>query len=183
MRKSLFAFTLSLVALPAFAQTHVPTPLPPYEVPPVLDARVILRPEFDRGYHFAVQPPVPTSRGLNHYMIDTAESGVNIAEGNTALIQRIAEIQAIARLREVSRSESYKEALKRAAKSPLALAQNLIEHPVGTVGDLGKGLWSTVNGVGQAMKEAGQGRKQSKYEDFHAGGRHRLQQSQAPDCA
>ncbi|GAT33585.1 hypothetical protein TSACC_22002 [Terrimicrobium sacchariphilum] len=165
MRKSFVSFGLILLSVPAFAQTPAAAPLPPYEVPPVLDARVILRPEFDRGYNFAVQPPVPTSRGLNHFTIDTADSGVNLAEGNTALIQRIAEIQAIAKLREVSRSESYKQALQRAAKSPLALAQNLIEHPVGTVGDLGKGLWNTVNGVGQAVKEAGQGRKQSKYED------------------
>ncbi len=165
MRKSLSVFALSVIALPAFAQTHASAPLPPYEVPPVLDARVILRPEFDRGYNFAVQPPVPTSKGLNHFTIDTADSGVNLAEGNTALIQRIAEIQAIAKLREVSRSESYKQALQRAAKSPLALAQNLIEHPVGTVGEMGKGLWKSVNSLGQSVKEVGQGRKQSKYED------------------
>lgn len=165
MRKSFVSFGLFLSSLPAFAQTLPTAPLPPFEAPPVLDARVILRSEFDQGYNFSVRPPVPTSKGLNHFTIDTADSGVNLAEGNTALIQRIAEIQAIAKLREVSRSESYKQALQRAAKSPLTLAQNLVEHPVGTVGEMGKGLWKSVNSIGQSVKEVGQGRKQSKYED------------------
>jgi hypothetical protein len=157
-------FGLALLAITGLASAQTAPALPPFETPPVLDAQRILRPEFLGGPLFSVRREVPTKAGINSYTIDSA-FGVFHAEGNTALVQRIAEIQAIARLREISRTDSYKKALADAAKSPLKLAQSAVEHPVDTAGGITKGLWKTVNGIGQSLKEVGQRRPQNTFED------------------
>ncbi|HVE16601.1 MAG TPA: hypothetical protein VNB29_07680 [Chthoniobacterales bacterium] len=158
------AFTLGLLLFPLIVKAQSAATLPPFESPPVLDARDILRPEFLGSPLFSVRTAVPTKEGLNRYTLDSA-FGVMTADGNAALIQRIADIQAIAKLQEVSRSDAYRKALARAAKSPLDVAGSAIKHPVDTVGGVGKGLWKMVNGAGQMVKEAGQGRKTSPHED------------------
>ncbi|HET6408079.1 MAG TPA: hypothetical protein VFG14_09375, partial [Chthoniobacteraceae bacterium] len=134
-----------------------------YEEAPVLSAATILKPEFAIG----VRDPVPTYGGRNGYMIDT-EFGAIEADGNTMLVQRIREIAAIARLREVSRTDQYKNALVAAAKSPIAAAKGLIQHPVSTVSGVPKGLWKFMNRAGQGIKERTQDRERSEYEDSNA---------------
>ncbi len=164
MRKSLPLLGLLLATLSSPAQQQ----LPPFEATSVtLDAAAILQPQFLVGPNFSVRRAVPTSKGINTFTIDST-FGVFTAQGNFALLQRLAEIQAIARLKEVSRTDSYQKALSRAATSPLKLAETTIKHPVDTVGNIGKGVWKMVNGAGQSVKEIGQGRKQSSYEDSTA---------------
>ncbi len=130
----------------------------------MLDARVILRPEFDRGY------PLPCSRGADEPGFESLHDRYGglrgeYRGGKHGVDQRIAEIQAIAKLREVSRSESYKQALQRAAKKPPRAGAKSHRASCGNGGEMGKGLWKSVNSIGQSVKEVGQGRKQSKYED------------------
>lgn len=134
-----------------------------FEEPPVLSAGQILKPEFASG----VRDQVPTYGGRNAYMIDTA-SGIVQADGNILLIRRIREEAAIARLREVSRTDEYAKALLAAAKSPLGVAKGLIQHPVSTVTGVPKGLWKFMNRAGQSGKELAQGRTRSEYEDSNA---------------
>jgi len=138
--------------------------LPPVEHPLVLDAEAILKPEFVHGPHFAVRREVSTRNGVNSYTIDS-DYGTFTAEGNAALVERVTEVQAIAMLKEISRSDSYKKALAKAAQSPLKFAQSAIEHPVDTVGGISQGVWKMLNGAGQSVKEVGQGRPQSRSED------------------
>lgn len=163
MRRLALPFAVStLFLLPLHADPPSPDQFP-FEAPPTLDAAVILRPEFVRGPLFAVRREVPSRAGVNHYTVDST-FGTFEAKGDMELVQLIAEIQAIAKLRTISQSDTYKKALARAAQSPLRVAGNLIEHPVDTVGNVSKGLWKMVNGIGQQAKEASQGRQQSRYE-------------------
>lgn len=157
-----FSLVLFAVAWPAFA--GLPAELPPFETPPLLDAQAILLPQFQAGPNFVVRRQAPVRGGLDQFTIDS-DYGVFTADGAAALVQRVAEIDAIARLREVSRSEEYKKALARAATGPLKVAQSVVEHPVDTAGGIAKGVWKTLNGFGQKAKEVGQGRRQSEYED------------------
>jgi hypothetical protein len=113
----------------SFAQTE-PSPSPldatnTYEELPEFKASEILRPEFLQGEHFKVAETVPTFSGANRFSIDS-DFGVFEAEGNEMLLRRINEINAIARLREVSRTDEFKNALVKAAKSPLAAAKNVV---------------------------------------------------------
>jgi hypothetical protein len=96
-----------------------------FEELPVLNANEILRPEFLAGPHHKVREPVPTYFGANQFTIDS-EFGVFEAHGNEMLIRRIKEINAIAQLKDVSRTDEYKNALVAAAKSPVAAAKNIV---------------------------------------------------------
>jgi len=134
-----------------------------FEEPPVLSAGAILRPEFAVG----VRNPVPTYGGRNGYMIDS-EYGIFEADGNAMLVRRMRELAAITRLREVSRTDEFKNALATAAKSPIGAAKELIQHPVSTVAGVPKGLWKFMNRAGQGIKERADGRERSEYEDSNA---------------
>jgi hypothetical protein len=138
-----------------------------FEDPPTLNSAEILLPQFASGPGFTVRPPVPTYGGRNGYMIDS-EFGVFEADGNSMLMRRVYEIGAIQRLREVSRTDEYKNALVAAAKSPLLVAKGLIEHPAKTITGVPKGLWKSLNRLGQGVKEAAQKRERSEYEDSSA---------------
>jgi hypothetical protein len=54
---------------------------------------------------------------MNQFTIDS-DFGVFEADGNEMLLQRLKEIDAIARLQEVSRTDEFKKSLVAAAKSP-----------------------------------------------------------------
>lgn len=151
------------------AQTQVaPAPVTAgageYEEPPLLKASEILRPEFVQGPKFSVAESVVTYAGHNRYTI-SSEVGTWEAYGNTQLMQRISEINAIARLRETSRTDEYKDALRKAARSPVDMAESLARNPVKTVAGVPKGVWKFLNRTGQTIKEAGNGRERSQYED------------------
>jgi hypothetical protein len=142
MNKKLLAFTLSIAVAPNFSFAQVePTPSPanspaemvlPYEELPELKASEILRPEILNGPHHKVREEVSTYFGANHYVIDS-EFGVFEAEGNEMLVRRVNEINAIAKLKEVSRTDQYKNALVTAAKAPVAAAKSIVTDPVNTV--------------------------------------------------
>ncbi len=140
---------------------------PPFEEPPTLRAGDILRPEYMAGPHHRVREAVPTYAGANWFTIDS-DFGVFEAEGNALLEQRVAEIYAIAQLKDVSRGEQYAKALASAAKSPLLAAKSLITQPAKTVSAVPKGVFKMFSRAGQGLGDAKQQRERSAYEDKRA---------------
>ena len=138
-----------------------------FEQPPILSAAAILQPEIAVGDGYNVRDTVPTYAGRNAYLIDS-DFGAFDADGNAMLMRRVREIAAIAKLRAVSRTDEYKNALKAAATSPLLVAKGLVENPVATVTGVPKGLWKVMNRAGQGIKEKSAGRERSQYEDSDA---------------
>jgi hypothetical protein len=138
-----------------------------FEEPPVLRASEILQPGYLSGPHHKVREEVPTYAGANWYTIDS-DYGVFQAEGNVMLQNRVAEIYAIGRLREISRGKEYAEAVKRAAKNPFVAAKNLIQNPVETVAAVPKGVFKLLSRTGRAVKDAASGRERSDYEGSEA---------------
>jgi hypothetical protein len=142
---------------------------PVFEELPVLNANEILRPEFLSDPHYKVREPVPTYFGANQFTIDS-EFGVFEANGNEMLLTRIKEINAISRLKEVSRTDEFKNALTKAAKSPIASAKNIVTDPVNTISNAPKGLMKFMRRAGESIKDIG-----SKTESHEAEGS-RIQQ-------
>ena len=170
MRKTTASFVFATILLGSIASAQFQPPsgaAGSYEEPPILDAATILRPEFVEGAGFKVRASVPTYAGHNQYVIDS-DFGVFEAEGNAELAQRVAEIRAIAQLREVSRTDQYKDALKGAAQSPVKFAKNLAENPAKTISGIPKGLFKFINRAGQSVKEVGEEREHNPYEDSSA---------------
>src|SRR5207237_2099976 len=132
-----------------------------------LSAKEILNPDFLAGDGFTVQDEVPTSTGRNRYLI-ISEYGEFEADGNIMIECRIKEVAAIRKLKEVSRTDEYKKALKAAVASPLGVAKDVVTNPVGTITGIPKGLFKFANRMGQSVKEKTEKRQRSQYEDSNA---------------
>src|SRR5574338_690436 len=139
MNRNLVVALTFTAALPCLAQTPQPLEVrhaeAVFEELPELKASEILKPEFLQGPHFAVRDPVPTSAGMNQFTIDS-DFGVFEADGNEMLLQRLKEIDAIARLREVSRTDEFKNSLLAAAKSPLNSAKSIARDPAQAIANV-----------------------------------------------
>jgi len=143
-----------LVGLPAPSTSVSATPVT-YEALPELKASDILKPEFLSGPHYKVREEVPTSSGANQFTIDS-DFGVFEANGNEMLVRRINEINAIERLKEVSRTDEFKTALEKAAKSPMAAAKAIAADPVHSITNVPKGLMKFMGRIGESAKGIGQ---------------------------
>jgi hypothetical protein len=111
---------------------------PGFEPAPVLKATKILPPELLKGPHHRVMEDVRTDGYLNYYMIGS-DFGEFTAEGTPLLRIRIREIEALARIDEVSKTDVFVEAAKQAGV------------------DMGKGLWQGVSHPGKTVKSAPKG--------------------------
>ena len=156
---SILLLTITIgVALPCLSQNEPPslsiTADAAFEDLPVLNAGDILQPALLKGPHHTVRESVPTSSGTNQFVIDS-EFGVVEADGNEMLLRRINEIDAIAQLKEVSRTDQFKNALVTAAKSPLAAAKNIVTDPVNTVKNVPKGIMKFMSRAGESVKSIG----------------------------
>jgi hypothetical protein len=170
MKTSLIAISLTLLVatLPIGAQPgSAPTNASDYEELPELKASEILRPEILQGPNHKVREEVPTYSGANRFTIDSA-FGVFEAEGNEMLVRRVNEINAIARLKEVSRTDAYKNALMQAAKSPLAAAKNIVTDPINTVTNVPKGIMKFMGRAGERVKGIGKKREPAPDEGSRA---------------
>lgn len=125
-----------------------------FEELPDLQASEILQPAFLKGPHHTVRDSVSTGSGANHFVIES-EFGIFEADGNEMLVRRINEINAIAELKNVSRTDQFKSALVTAAKSPLVSAKNIVTDPVNTISNVPKGVFKFMGRMGHQAKNVG----------------------------
>src|SRR5207248_10541297 len=147
-------------ALQCLAQTPEPFEVRRAEVAfeelPELKASEILKHELLKGPHYAVRDPVPTGSGMNQFTIDS-DFGVFEADGNEMLLQRLKEIDAIARLQEVSRTDEFKKSLVAAATSPLNSAKNIARDPAQAISNVPKGIMKFVGRAKETVENVGKG--------------------------
>lgn len=151
--------TLAVGALSVFAQTEPPAASGSersFEELPELKASEILKPEFLKGPRFTVRESVPTSSGTNQFVIDS-DYGVFEADGNAMLMQRLGEIAAIAQLKDVSRTDQFKESLATAAKAPINAAKNIVQDPGEAVSNAGNGIMKFMKRTGNTLKNVKNG--------------------------
>jgi hypothetical protein len=159
--KSALSLSLSIlvgVILPSFGQNKPsisPSGENSFEELPELQASEILKPEFLKGPHFTLRESVPTSSGANQFVIDS-DYGVFEADGNEMLTRRVKEVGAIAQLKEVSRTDQFKDSLAAAARGPLNGAKNLVTDPANTISNVPKGIMKFMGRAGESLKKVGQ---------------------------
>ena len=153
---------LSVLLTASLVAASEPPPMasvtPAYEELPELRASDILKPEFLSGPNYKVREEVPTYSGANQFTIDS-DFGVFEADGNEMLVRRINEINAVARLKEVSRTDEFRQALQKAAKSPVAAAKAVANDPVRTITNVPKGLMKFMGRIGENVKDIGEKRE------------------------
>ena len=156
----LFLTMVLSMALPCVAQTPEPFEVrraeAAFEELPELKASEILKPELLKGPHYVVRDPVPTASGMNQFTIDS-DFGLFEADGNEVLIQRLKEIDAIARLRDVSRTDAFKKSLVAAAKSPLNSAKNIARDPAQAISNVPKGIMKFLGRAKETVQNVGKG--------------------------
>ena len=157
--KFILTLLLCLAVANLVAGQTAPEPAPTtapdtFEELPVLKASEILQDAYLTGPHHKVREEVPTYSGANRYSIDS-EFGVFEAEGNEMLMRRVTEINAIAKLEEVSRTDEFKDALGKAAKSRLNAAKHLVTDPVNTVKSMPQGVMKFMHRAGESIQGIG----------------------------
>src|ERR1700750_484681 len=130
---------LLLTALSLHGQGVTLPTLSEYEELPELKASEILRDTILNGPHHKVREEVTTGSGANRFTIES-HFRIFTAEGNAMLVRRVDEINAIARLKDVSKTDEFKEALKKAAMKPVNTAKAIVTDPVKTLSSVPKGL-------------------------------------------
>jgi hypothetical protein len=160
MNRNLFLALMLGATFQCLAQTPEPFEVrraePVYEELPELKASEILKPELLKGPHFEVRDPVPTASGMNQFTIDS-DFGVFQADGNEMLLQRLKEIDAISRLRDVSRTDEFKKSLVAAAKSQLNSARNIARDPAQAISNVPKGIMKFLGRAKQSVENVGKG--------------------------
>lgn len=127
-----------------------------FEEPPELKASEILKPEFLKGPHFTVRESVPTASGTNQFTIDS-DYGVFDADGNAMLMQRVEDVAAITQLKDVSKTDQFKESLATAAKAPINAAKSLVQDPGAALSSAGKGISKFMKRTGDTLKHVKDG--------------------------
>jgi hypothetical protein len=125
-----------------------------FEKPPTLQAAKILPSELLSGPHHRVEERVANDGFMNHYRIES-DFGPFTADSTTELWIRVAEIGAIARLVEVSRSEQFAKGVGKAGRGVLASASGAVLHPVDTLEDAASGVKEFVSSAGRTLSGEG----------------------------
>src|SRR5215470_12272582 len=147
-----FPALVSLAQTPSPAETLAPTAN--FEELPELKASDILKPELLKGPHYSIRESVSTASGMNHFTIES-DFGLFEADGNEMLVTRLKEIDAIARLQDVSRTEQFKNSLIAAAKSPLNSAKKIVKDPAQAISNVPKGIMKFMGRAKDSVKNIG----------------------------
>ena len=142
---------LGLAVLPAAALR--PSAAPADEPPPSFTAAQLLPPAQLNGPHHAVAEKVDTEGYFHEFRVQS-DFGTFDASGRTMLAVRLHEIEALAQLDEVSKSEVF---LKAAGQSVLNVGKgvaNAVTDPAGTAKGLGSGVKRFGVNLGRQSKRA-----------------------------
>lgn len=125
-------FALAVAVHPSIAAND-------YEPPPVLPAKDLAPATLLAGQGFTVDPKVPTDGLLGRFTI-RADVGTFTVSGRDLLAVRVAELPAIRRLKQTSRTKAFLDGVRRSAARPLKATGNIVRHPVETVKGLPAGV-------------------------------------------
>jgi len=114
-----------------------------FEVDPVRPAAELLPPALLAGPHYRIEPEVVTTGFANAYVV-RSDYGDFEVRGDRMLRTRIREIEALAALDEMSKTEAFGKAAGNALKSPFVATWNLITSPVDTIIGIPTGAWDAI---------------------------------------
>jgi len=125
-----------------------------YEDSPVLNASELLKPEFYKGPYHEVMGSVPTKGFANQYTLQTSWGPLTV-HGNEMLLKRVMELDAVAQLDQASKSDKFKESLRKAAATPLKALGGALQDPAKTAKGIGSGAARLFKRAGEAFERGG----------------------------
>ena len=133
---------LLALALAASAAAQPPAPGGPaasFETPPTLAASDVAPAALLRGPHHTVAESVPTDGWTTRFTI-RSDFGTFEAAGREMLKTRVEEVDALARLDEISRTSVFAESAKKAATKPVRAVKAVVDDPVETAKGIPAGV-------------------------------------------
>jgi hypothetical protein len=103
-----------------------------YETEPVFNAKDLATPELLKGPHFTVDPKVPVKGFIERFTIQSSY-GTFQASGLRMLPIRVNEVEALAKLDDLSKTKEFAEAAGKALARPVTSTVNMLVHPVDTI--------------------------------------------------
>ena len=127
--RALLVTAAVLLACSAVARAQTPAG---YEAEPVLDAKDLATPELLKGPDFTVDAKVPVRGFLERFTIQSTY-GTFQANGLAMLPIRVNEVEALAKLDQLSGTKEFAEAAGKAIARPVTSTVNMLVHPVDTI--------------------------------------------------
>ena len=127
--RTLLVAAAVLLACSAVAGAQTPAG---YEAEPVLDAKDLATPELLKGPNFTVDARVPVRGFLERFTIQS-KYGTFQANGLAMLPIRVNEVEALAKLDQLSGTKEFAEAAGKAIARPVTSTVNMLVHPVDTI--------------------------------------------------
>jgi hypothetical protein len=106
------------------------------------------------GSNYRIKEAVINDGMVNTYELDTLYGPVKV-ESTALLVKRIGELNALAKVEEIKKTDVYLKALQGAAMAPVNTAVGLVENPVGTVEGIGSGIGRFFSNIGSAVTGGG----------------------------
>ena len=131
MKTAIAVLTATAVILIGSAATQAQTPSG-YEADPVLNAKDLATAELLKGPHFTVDSKVPVKGFLERFTIQSSY-GTFQANGLRMLPIRVNEVEALAKLDDLSKTKEFAEAAGKAIVRPVTSTVNMLVHPVDTI--------------------------------------------------
>ncbi len=137
-------------------------PVSAFETAAMFRASDILPPPLLAGAHHRVREYAPADGYLIHFTVDS-DYGVYECAGISDLRRRIAEIEAIAELVEVSKSDLFAEGLRKSVEAPVSAVRNIAADPGEAIRQVphsvGHFFSKVGSGIGNAARKAGERRE------------------------
>lgn len=113
-------------------------------------ASAILPANMLTGPHYRIAERVISDGFLYTYTVES-EFGTFQPTGNYALQKLLGELQVIAALKEISRTEAFADSVLHAAKSPFRFGASMLTDPVDTLTGVPRGLFAIFENVGESV--------------------------------
>lgn len=158
------AIQLSLLTCVAFHQPAWSEPVTAFESPAAMDAAKVLDPSLMQGPNHRIRNHVGSDGYMLYFELDT-DFGIIHATGVPQVKARIAEVNAMAKLAEVSKSDLFAEGLKRSIEQPIDAVKNIVTNPIDSVKKAPKTVGHFFSKFGSALE-----RETNKIKEDHKAG-------------
>ena len=154
-------FPMVLAASVSFAQTDSKTPPSTgtpqpaaYETPPAVLASYLLPPEVLTGKDYSIDPDVATDGFMGIYHLHSKFGDYECA-GREMLFTRLAELNALEQLEQVSKTKAFLAAVGGAAEEPVKAAVKIVTKPVKSAEAVPVGMAHLFKDVGEGFVDTG----------------------------
>jgi hypothetical protein len=153
MKTAVFFPKLTLIFLTAVAllfTTYVFASQDLKQTPIILEAKDLLPPDLLQGENYKIENKVFNDGVFNTYQLNTDYGQITV-ESDSILMIRIAELKALKKMEELSRSEEFMDAIGSTAKNTVKGAGKLVTSPVETTTNIVKGTGRYLSNLGRSF--------------------------------